>query len=306
MSTVTLAQAERIIDAAIERGVALNCRPLSVIVVEPGCKVKAFKKEDGASMIRFEMAFGKAYAALSLGRSSKLVRERAEEKPIFVRYLIAASDDQLFAEGGGMLIRDDNGEVIGAVGVTGDTEDRDEELAVHGIHAAGLKTDEDCRSMGRKIGIRQTKDLVRGNMKVGIFDHIEDGERPLAQLFDERLQFIEAAEAAGIYSLQLAEHHSDAAQYGAGAGRVSRRGRARDEEDADRHAGLSPAALFAAAADRGNLHARSFEPRPARCRRRPRRVAVRAEIPQGRARGLRARFSSTPSIASAPASSPTR
>jgi uncharacterized protein GlcG (DUF336 family) len=157
MSTVTLAQAERIIDAAIARGVELNCRPISVIVVEPGCKVKAFKKEDGASMIRFEMAFGKAYAALSLGRSSKLVRERAEEKPIFVRYLIAASDNQLFPEGGGMLIRDDNGEVIGAVGVTGDTEDRDEELAVHGIHAAGLKTDEDCRGMGRKIGIRSNK-----------------------------------------------------------------------------------------------------------------------------------------------------
>jgi uncharacterized protein GlcG (DUF336 family) len=104
-------------------------------------------------MIRFEMAYGKAYAALSLGRSSKLVRERAVERPIFMRYLIAASDEQIFPEGGGMLIRDDNGEVIGAVGVTGDTEDRDEELAIHGIHAAGLKTDEDCRSMGRRIGL---------------------------------------------------------------------------------------------------------------------------------------------------------
>ena len=154
MSNITLAQAERIIDAVIERGVALNCRPISVIVVEPGCKVKAFKKEDGASMIRFEMAFGKAYAALSLGRSSKLIRERAQEKPLFMRYLIDASDNQIFPEGGGMVIRDDNGEVIGAVGVTGDTDERDEELAVHGIHAAGLKTDEDCRHMGRKIGIR--------------------------------------------------------------------------------------------------------------------------------------------------------
>jgi uncharacterized protein GlcG (DUF336 family) len=154
MSSITLAQAERIIDAAIERGVALNLRPISVVVVEPGCIVKAFKKEDGASMVRFEMAFGKAYASLSLGRSSKLVKERQQEKPNFVRYLINASDDQLFAEGGGMVIRDDNGEVIGAVGVTGDTEERDEELAVHGIHAAGLKTDEDCRHMGRKIGIR--------------------------------------------------------------------------------------------------------------------------------------------------------
>ena len=82
LTVITLDQVERIIDAIIQHGAALNCRPLSVIVVEPGCKVKAFKKEDGSSMIRFEMAYGKAYAALSLGRSSKLVRERAQERPI--------------------------------------------------------------------------------------------------------------------------------------------------------------------------------------------------------------------------------
>src|SRR5438094_9711126 len=144
MSAINLDQANRIIAAVLKRGAEINCRPLSVIVVEPGCKVKAFKKEDGSSMIRFEMAYGKAYAALSLGRSSKLVRERAQERPIFMRYLIAASGDQIFPEGGGMLIRNSGGEVIGAVGVTGDTEDCDEELAVHGIHAAGLRTDVDC------------------------------------------------------------------------------------------------------------------------------------------------------------------
>ena len=156
MSNITLAQAERIIDAIIERGSALELRPLSVVVVEPGCKVKAFKKEDGASMLRFEMAYGKAYAALALGRSSRLVHQRAEERPIFMRYLIAASGDQLFPEGGGRQIRDANGEVIGAVGVTGDTEDRDDELAIFGIHAAGLKTDEDCAAMGRRIGLIKT------------------------------------------------------------------------------------------------------------------------------------------------------
>jgi len=165
VSSISLAQAERIIDAVIARGVALGCRPISVIVVEPGCKVKAFKKEDGASMIRFEMAFGKAYAALSLGRSSKLVRERAVERPIFMRYLIAASGEQIFPEGGGMLIRDDDGDVIGAVGVTGDTEDCDEELAVHGIHAAGLKTDDDCAKMGRKIGL-VTKKSAQARIKI--------------------------------------------------------------------------------------------------------------------------------------------
>lgn len=125
MTAITLEQAERIIDAIIARGAALNCRPLSVIVVEPGCKVKAFKKEDGASMIRFEMAYGKAYAALALGRSSKLVKVRADEKPSFMRYLSTVSGEQIFAEGGGRQIRDANGEVIGAVGVTGETEERD-------------------------------------------------------------------------------------------------------------------------------------------------------------------------------------
>jgi uncharacterized protein GlcG (DUF336 family) len=155
MGTITLAQANRIIDAILKRGAELNCRPISAVVVEPGCVVKAFQKEDGASMMRFEMACGKAYAALSLGRNSSLVKLRQQEKPDFVQFLIAASGERLFAEGGGMLIRDDNGDVIGAVGVTGDTEERDDELAVHGIHAAGLKTDEDCAHMGRKIGIRK-------------------------------------------------------------------------------------------------------------------------------------------------------
>jgi uncharacterized protein GlcG (DUF336 family) len=156
MSTITLDLANRIIDAILRRAAEIDCRPISVIVVEPGCKVKAFQKEDGSSMIRFEMAFGKAYAALALGRSSKLVHVRAEERPIFMRYLDGATGGQIFPEGGGLLIRSVEGEVIGAVGVTGDTEDRDEELAVHGIHSAGLKTDSDFAGMGRHAGVRLT------------------------------------------------------------------------------------------------------------------------------------------------------
>ena len=150
MTAITLTQADRLIDAILARGAELDCRPISVIVVEPGCKVKAFEKEDGSSMIRFEMAYGKAYAALAMGRSSKL------EKPIFMRYLIAATDEQIFPEGGGLQIRDAAGEIIGAVGVTGDSKERDEELAAHGIRAIGLKTDEDCAALGRRSGIRLT------------------------------------------------------------------------------------------------------------------------------------------------------
>ena len=155
--SVTLKQANRIMAAILRRAAELDCRPISVVVVEPGCIVKAFQKEDGSSMSRFEMAYGKAYAALALGRNSKLVRIRNEEKPIFMRYLIAASEDRIFPEGGGLLIRDARGVVIGAVGVTGDTEDRDEELAAHGIRSAGLKTDDDCKDMGRTVNVRQTR-----------------------------------------------------------------------------------------------------------------------------------------------------
>jgi len=154
MSMITLAQANRIIEAIFTRGRELACRPMSVIVVEPGAKVKAFQKEDDSAMMRFEMAYGKAYAALALGRSSSLVRLRTEERPLFMQYLMRASDDQIFPEGGGMLIRNDGGDVIGAVGVTGDTQDRDEELAAHGIRTAGLRTDEDCANLGTKVRLK--------------------------------------------------------------------------------------------------------------------------------------------------------
>ena len=151
MSEVTLEQSERIIDAILARGRELKCRPLSVAVTDPGAHVKAFKKEDGSAMMRFEMAMGKAYAALALGRSSSLVRARTEERPLFMNYLINASGGKIFPEGGGRLIRNSQGEVIGAVGVTGDTQERDEELAAHGIRAAGLRTDEDCAQLGRPV-----------------------------------------------------------------------------------------------------------------------------------------------------------
>jgi len=124
------------------------------VVTDPGAHVKAFKKEDTSAMMRFEMAVGKAYAALALGRSSSLVRVRNEEKPQFMNYLINASGGKIFPEGGGRLIRDGNGEIVGAVGVTGDTEMRDEELAAHGIRAAGLKTDEDCAHLGKQVRLK--------------------------------------------------------------------------------------------------------------------------------------------------------
>jgi uncharacterized protein GlcG (DUF336 family) len=79
---------------------------------------------------------------------------RAEERPMFMEYVIRASGDRIFPEGGGMLIRDRDGELIGAVGVTGDTQERDEELAAYGIRTAGFKTDEDCAGFGSKVRLK--------------------------------------------------------------------------------------------------------------------------------------------------------
>ena len=154
--SITLAEADAIIAAIFQRGRELKLRPLSVVVVEPGAIVKAFRKEDGSAMMRFEMAFGKAYASLALGRSSDLVRQRAEHRPMFMDYLLGASRGQIFPEGGGQLIRNARGDVIGAVGVTGDTQEQDHELATHGIHAAGLETDDDCSGLGAQV--RVTRD----------------------------------------------------------------------------------------------------------------------------------------------------
>ena len=151
MSVITLSQAEKIIDAVLARARELKCRPISVVVVEPGAIVKAFKKEDGSAMMRFEMAMGKAYASLALGRSSSLVRVRTEQRPLFMDFLFKASQDRIFAEGGGMLIRAADGELLGAVGVTGDTQEQDEALAAHGIRAAGLSTDEDCADLAHHV-----------------------------------------------------------------------------------------------------------------------------------------------------------
>ena len=97
----------------------------------------------------FETSFGRETV-----REVLLVRVRTEERPLFMNFLIGASGGQIFAEGGGMLIRDGRGDVIGAVGVTGDTEARDEELAAHGIRAAGLKTDADCAHLGKHVRLQ--------------------------------------------------------------------------------------------------------------------------------------------------------
>jgi uncharacterized protein GlcG (DUF336 family) len=141
MSSVNLAQASIIVDAALKKGRDLSCAPLSVAVLDAGGHLVAFKREDKSGILRFDIAFGKAWGALGMGFGSRTLAERAASTPQFFTMLAAASGGRIITNPGGVLIRDAAGNIIGAVGISGDTSDKDEACAVAGIEAAGLKPD---------------------------------------------------------------------------------------------------------------------------------------------------------------------
>ena len=148
MRAMSLDEATKLIDGVFAEAASRKLRPLTAVVLDAGGHVKAALKQDGCSMLRFEIAYGKAYAALSLGRSSRLVLQKSREKPIFMENLQRLADGPMFLEGGGQLIRDAAGEVIGAIGVTGDVNEMDDLAAVAGINAVGFKSDYDFKDAG--------------------------------------------------------------------------------------------------------------------------------------------------------------
>ena len=105
MRGLSLEEANNIIAATFAAAKKRKCRPMSAIVLDAGGRVKAFQKQDGASMLRFEICYGKAYGALALGRPSKLVLQKAREKPLFMQSVEHLADYPLFLEGGGQLSR---------------------------------------------------------------------------------------------------------------------------------------------------------------------------------------------------------
>jgi uncharacterized protein GlcG (DUF336 family) len=139
---ITLKEALAIIEGAFAHAAKRKLKPLTIVVLDGGGRMKAVQKQDGASMLRFEIAYGKAYATLAMGRSSKLVLQKQREKPVFMENLIDLADGPMFLEGGGQLILDAQGETIGAVGITGDVNEMDDECAFEGIRAAGFRCDE--------------------------------------------------------------------------------------------------------------------------------------------------------------------
>src|SRR4029077_8960549 len=139
MNRIALDQANRIIAGALQKGAELKLKPLSVAVLDPGGHVIAFQRQDGASTMRFQISSGKAAGALALGISSRKIGEMAAERTSFIASLGPLAQGGLIPAAGGVIVVGDKGEVLGAVGVTGDTSDNDEACALAGIAAAGLR-----------------------------------------------------------------------------------------------------------------------------------------------------------------------
>lgn len=139
MPKLTLAQASTIVDAALAEGRKRNFAPLTVAVLDAGGHLVAFKREDGSGILRFDIAYGKAWGSLGMGFGSREIGDRAQRQPVFIGALAAVSGGRVVPAAGGVLIDDGHGEVIGAVGISGDNSDNDEICSVAGIQAAGLK-----------------------------------------------------------------------------------------------------------------------------------------------------------------------
>ncbi len=134
---LTLAHAAAITDAALARGRERGFAPLTVAVLDAGGHLVAMKREDNSGILRFDIAFGKAYGALGMGFGSRELANRAAAAPVFIGALTAASGGRLIPVPSGVLILS-AGEVVGAVGISGDNSDNDETCALAGIEAAGL------------------------------------------------------------------------------------------------------------------------------------------------------------------------
>ena len=141
MSELNLETARRILDRALAEGTERKLNPLAVALLDARGAVKAFVAQDGTSLMRGEIAHGKAYGALALGVGSRTLFKRAGEQPFFISAMNALARGALVPVPGGVLVRDGSGALLGALGISGDTSDNDEACAVAAITAAGLHAD---------------------------------------------------------------------------------------------------------------------------------------------------------------------
>ena len=136
--TLTLAQAQAIIHAALERSHSEKFKPMAIAVLDESGHLKAFAREDGASMFRFEVAQAKAWGAVGMGVSSRTLAQRAKDNPNFFVALASTASGKFLPQTGAVLIKSSDGNVLGAVGASGGTGDEDELICIAGVESVGL------------------------------------------------------------------------------------------------------------------------------------------------------------------------
>ena len=135
---ISLSKSRTIIEGALAEGRALDLKPLSVVVLDPRAAMVAMMSEDGVSQMRARIAHGKANAAIALGMGTRALMNRAEQQAYFIQAVNGVAGGDMVPVPGGVLIQDQEGALLGAVGISGDTSDNDEAAAIAGIEAAGL------------------------------------------------------------------------------------------------------------------------------------------------------------------------
>lgn len=138
---ISLSTAETITSAAIAKAGELGLKPLTVAVLDAGGHTIILKRQDGASNLRPEIATGKANGALAVGTGTRWLNANAETRPHFVNALNGVAGGNIVPVPGGVLVKNEAGETLGAVGITGDTSENDETCAVAGIEMVGLIPD---------------------------------------------------------------------------------------------------------------------------------------------------------------------
>jgi len=139
---MSLATADRLIDEVLAVRAKEGVNPLAVAVLDSGGNLVAFKREDGCGVLRYDVAFGKAWAALGMGVPTRALRDRmAEKRPTFLNALAVASGGRFIPVPSGVLIMGKDGQAIGAIGISGDTSEKDEYCAITGAKVMGLATE---------------------------------------------------------------------------------------------------------------------------------------------------------------------
>ncbi|HSV81232.1 MAG TPA: heme-binding protein [Ramlibacter sp.] len=142
MDSITLAAANRIIETGLRIARERQLKPMTFCVLDGGGHLVSAQREDDSSLMRFEIAMGKAWSSLALGHSTRFMEEKmAKNRPHFLDSLAAASGGKFVPCMGGVLVRNAAGKVIGALGVTGDSGENDEAVGVEAIQACGLQAD---------------------------------------------------------------------------------------------------------------------------------------------------------------------